>query len=97
MSNTNELNVITVILLDQDKNLDPKHSVVAKFDDVIVKEGTDPQMILLELSVENDVKGLLAKHNVKRAELFNKAAQERHGNKVALEPITIRDVKVIIK
>lgn len=92
-----DLNVVTVILMDEDKNLTGKQSMIAKYEDVVIDRNTDPQEVLLIIAVEEDVKGAIEKHNKAREDIMDKAALQRHGKKVPLQPITIRDVKVIIK
>ncbi len=89
----------TVMIIDEDKLLanNPELVIVKKFEDVIIQEGEDSMMTLLNLAIEHDFKTMLAKHNEKRSEVVNTQALERTGKQVFLRPVKIQDLTVKIK
>ncbi len=92
------IQIKTVLILDEDKNLAGSNlQIVAKFTDVIVPEDESPEMTLMKLMVEKDMRTVLEDHNTKRVKVLNKAHRNRHGNEINLEPITIADVTPVIK
>lgn len=95
---TNSMQVVTVILVDQDDKLKGTDlQIVGKFEDVVVPSGQDEMTTLLKLALNGDVKKMLDVHNEKRCDVVNSQTLERTGKKVYLQPITIEDVKVLIK
>ncbi len=91
------LDVVTVILMDQDTNLGGKHNVIHKFEDVVVTPNEPEHMILLKLAMDGSFKTALEMHNKKRSEINNPQTLERHGVEVKLQPITIDKVTMLIK
>lgn len=94
----NEMNVVTVILMDQDEKLKGKDlNIIGKFEDVVVPAGQDGQVTLLKLALDGKVKELLDAHNKKRMTVVNPQTLERTGKTVYLQPIDIEDVVIKIK
>lgn len=95
---TNTMQVVTVILMDQDDKLKGTNlQIIGKFEDVVIPAGQDEMTTLLKLALNGDVKEMLDKHNSKRCEIINNQTLERTGKKINLQPITIEDVKILIK
>lgn len=92
-----ELDLVSIILLDEDQNLPLDNAVICKFKDITIKKGEDPQMTLLNLAVNYDIKAILIKHNAIRKGIINKTTLERTGKSVPLSEITIEDVSVKIQ
>ncbi len=95
------INLVTILLTDEDINI-PKSemgalAIIAKFEDVVVPAGEREEMTLLKLAVNEDIKGMLTKHNEKRAKVNNQKTLERHAKEVPLSPITIEDVTIKMK
>ena len=88
--------LVTVLMIDQDENLSDDLFLVAKFEDVVCY-GDDTQSMLMDLVSEGKVKELLDIHNKRRADVVDKVQQRRHGNKVYLEPIKIKDLDIQVK
>lgn len=98
MSNTKEsLDLVSVVLIDEDKNVPLNKSVIASFKDIVIKSGEDPELTLLKLAVNENIKGILEKHNDVRKGIINETTLERTGKKVQLSAITIEDVTVKIR
>ncbi|CAH9013650.1 hypothetical protein VP424E501_P0118 [Vibrio phage 424E50-1] len=95
--NGNGLDLVTVILMDEDKDLEGKQVIVAKFEDIVLESGMTDSDLMLALALEHDVAGALKKHNEMRNGVVSKSMLARHGNEVKLQPVTIRDLKVIVK
>ncbi len=93
----NGLDLVTVILMDEDKDLEGKQAIVAKFEDIVLEAGMTDSDLMLALALEHDVAGALKKHNTMRSDVVSKSMLARHGNEVNLQPVTIRDLKVIVK
>lgn len=87
--------VKTYILMDNDKNLPVEHSLVHTFDNVITED--DDQVTIQQILVDNDIKGILEKHNKKREGVVNQTILERTGSEVVLRPITIKDLDWMTK
>ncbi|CAM0109798.1 hypothetical protein VPH5P1C_0120 [Vibrio phage 5P1c] len=89
----------TVMIIDEDKLLSntPELVIVKKFEDVIIPEGEDSMMTLLNLAIEHDFKKILGEHNEKRSNVVNPQTLERTGKKVYLQPVKIQDLTVKIK
>lgn len=90
-----ERNLMTIVLVDEDKNLPVEKSLVAKFDDVLTED--DVETTIRQLLVDKDIKEVLSSHNEKRKEIVNKTILERTGNEVKLQPITIKDLTWKVK
>ena len=95
---SNNMNVVTVILMDQDDKLKGTNlNIIGKFEDVVIPTGQDEMTTLLKLSLNGDVKKMLDEHNEKRTQVVNNQTLERTGKKVNLQPIVIEDVQILIK
>lgn len=95
---SNNMNVVTVILMDQDDKLKGTNlNIIGKFEDVVIPTGQDEMTTLLKLSLNGDVKKMLDTHNEKRTQVVNNQTLERTGKKVNLQPIVIEDVQILIK
>ena len=93
-----EMNVVTVILMDMDDKLKgQKLNIIGKFEDVVVPSGEDSMTTLLKLAMDGSVKEMLDVHNKKRCSVVNPQTLERTGKEVKLQPITIEDVVIKIK
>ena len=95
MTNTNRT-FVTVTLVDQNVNVPANLSVVARFNDVVLV-GEDTQKMLMNLVMEEDVKGALKQYNEARQQIVDRKILERTGSSVKLEPVTISDLDVQIK
>jgi len=93
MSNT--ITVQDFYLLDQDTNLPTEESVVAEFKGIVTSD--DNAITIQSLIVENDIKGMIAEHNIKRVKFNNKGILERTGSEVKLEPVTIKKLTWLVK
>jgi len=89
-----ELDVVNIILMDEDENVPADKAIIAKFDQVTIKKGEAPQITMLNLAVNQNLKELIDKHNDIRKGLVNLKTLERSGIEVKLQPITIEDVSV---
>lgn len=95
---SNNMNVVTVILMDQDDKLKGTNlNIIGKFEDVVIPTGQDEMTTLLKLALNGDVKKMLDEHNEKRTQVINNQTLERTGKKVNLQPIVIEDVQILIK
>lgn len=93
-----EMNVVTVILMDMDDKLKgQKMNIIGKFEDVVVPYGEDSMTTLLKLAMDGSVKEMLDAHNKQRCSVVNPRTLERTGKKVMLQPVTIEDVVIKIK
>lgn len=93
-----EMNVVTVILMDMDDKLKgQKLNIIGKFEDVVVPSSEDSMTTLLKLAMDGSVKEMLDTHNKKRCSVVNPQTLERTGKEVKLQPITIEDVVIKIK
>ena len=93
MSNT--ISVQDFYLLDQDSNLPTEQSVVAVFKDVVTSDSDT--LTIQALLIENDIRGMIAEHNLARTKFNNKGILERTGREVKLEPITIKNLTWLSK
>jgi len=93
MSNT--ISVQDFYLLDQDSNLPTEQSVVAVFKDVVTSDSDT--LTIQSLLIENDIRGMIAEHNIARTKFNNKGILERTGREVKLEPITIKNLTWLSK
>ena len=90
MSNT-QRKVVEVQLFDDAKGLPVQDSLVAKFDNVLTEDDNDTT--IREVIMNNDIKKVLAAHNVKRSKVINQDILERTGNSVPLQPILLKDLR----
>lgn len=95
MTTQNTRTLYTVILMDNDQNLPVEHSLVAKFKNILSEESTE--VIIQEILMNEDVKGLLEKHNEKRSKTVNQKILERTGSEVMLQPVKIKDLQWQVK
>jgi len=93
MSNT--ISVQDFYLLDQDSNLPTEKSVVAVFKDVVTSDSDT--LTIQSLLIENDIRGMIAEHNIARTKFNNKGILDRTGREVKLEPITIKNLTWLSK
>lgn len=96
---SNERQLVTIILMDEDKDLDSAQALVGKFEDIIVEGTMNDTEVIIDFLAENveEVQEAMEEHNEKRSEINSKAALARHGKEVKLLPVKFRDLKVIIK
>lgn len=85
-----ERNLIEIILLDEDKNLPVEKSLVHNFGAIVTEN--DLQTTIMQLMVDEDIKGILDQHNSVRTDTVNQTVLERTGKKVMLQPVTIKDL-----
>jgi hypothetical protein len=83
--------VVEVQLFDDAKGLPVQDSLVAKFDNVLTEDDSDTT--IREVIMNNDIKRVLAAHNVKRSKVINQDILERTGNSVPLQPILLKDLR----
>lgn len=86
--------LVTVTLMDQNPNVPDELAVVAQFTNVIDKG--NQQATLMQLMIDNDIKGVLAQYNEARTELVDRQILERTGSEVKLLPVTIQDLEIQI-
>jgi hypothetical protein len=84
------LRVVKVLIADTEENL-PLHSRLLHSSPEKVTDATDQ-----ELYFELPMQELLTKHNEIRIKTRNKQASERAGKDIMLEPIRVRDLKMVI-
>lgn len=85
-----ERNVVDIVLIDQDANLPVEKALVKKFKNVITED--NDQVTLMQLVVDQDIKGIIEKHNEVRKDTINQTVLERTGKEVGLRPITLKDL-----
>lgn len=88
---SNQRKVVEVQLFDDAKGLPVQDSLVAKFENVLTEDDNDTT--IREVIMNNDIKKVLAAHNVKRAKVINQDILERTGNSVPLQPILLKDLR----
>jgi hypothetical protein len=91
MSNNTQRKVVEVQLFDDAKGLPVQDSLVAKFENVLTEDDNDTT--IREVIMNNDIKKVLAAHNVKRSKVINQDILERTGNSVPLQPILLKDLR----
>jgi hypothetical protein len=79
-----------VIVVDPDGRI-PTEDSVLHFGDPAVTDMTDE-----ELFFEIEIKALLKKHNDKRKKLVDREASKKRSDDVYLEPIRIKDLKMVV-
>lgn len=89
--NMTQRKLVTVNLWDDDNALDVEHSLVHSFTNVLTED--DGTTIIQQLIVDQDVKGVIEKHNAKRIKQVNKDIQNRTGKKVNLEPVKLKHLR----
>ena len=82
--------VVQIFIVDQDERV-PLDDALLYLGEQELTDATDR-----ELFFEIDVKDLLECHNEQRAEILDKEASARSGRDVYLEPIRIRDLKMVV-
>lgn len=87
--------LMNIALIDEDSNLPVEHSLVASFENVLTEDSAE--VTIQQLLVDQDIKTILAKHNKVREGIINKSILNRTGNKVMLEPVTIKNLTWKIK
>ena len=84
------LRLVKVLIVDPDERL-PLESRLLHESETKLTDLTDQ-----ELFFELDMKELLSEHNATRASTVDKKASEKTGNSVKLDPIRIRDLRMVV-
>lgn len=87
--------VVTVALIDDDKNLPVENSLLKQWDN-IVTEDTDT-VTVQEIIMSGEVKDLLETHNKVRAKTRNKDLFASTGKSVGLLPVKLKDLRWSVK
>ncbi len=82
--------VVRIFIVDADENMPLEKAVLFKGDEQLTNLTDD------ELFLEIGIKPLLDTHNKNRAAVVDKKASQRSGKDVFLEPIRIRDLKMVV-
>lgn len=86
--------LVTVTLMDQNPNVPDARAVICQFSNIVDKG--NQQATLMQLMIDNDIKGILAKYNEARTALVDRQILERTGSEVKLLPVTIQDLEIQI-
>jgi len=86
---------ININLIDDDKALPVENALVARFKNIVTEESDD--VTIQELIMNEDVKGLLDKHNKVRTSIVNQDILERTGNEVKLRGVKLKNLRWEIK
>ena len=89
--NMTQRKLVTVNLWDDDGALEVEHSLVHSFTNVLTED--DQSTTIQQLIVDQDVKGVIEKHNAKRVKQVNRDIQNRTGKKVNLEPVKLKNLR----
>jgi hypothetical protein len=79
-----------VILIDEDKGLHTKHSLVANFGEILTD--LQEQALIRKVIMDNDLKSILAKHNETRIEQTDLEVLQRTGNVVSLREVELENL-----
>lgn len=82
--------VVRIFVVDSDSNILPKDSILYQSSEFIT-DATDQ-----ELWFDIDIKTILTHHNVKRQTIIDKKLSEKMGKDIFLEPIRVRDLKMVV-
>ena len=88
--------IVNVFILDQTAGLKAAERLIGKVEN-FASDARDNTTMLLELSMEHDLKGMLHDHNKRRKAIINQDILNRVGKTVYLQPIELKDVKIDIK
>lgn len=86
----NQMRVVKVYIADSDENLKLQERLLYTGDEKLT-DFTDQ-----ELFFEVPMGELLSKHNAVRAKTVDKKASEKFGRDIFLEPVRIRDLKMVV-
>lgn len=89
MANVNR-RIVQVIIADPNENV-PLNKAVMYQGEQILTDLSDQ-----ELFFELPVKELLAKHNAERVKMLDKEASRRSGKDILLEPVKVRELKMVV-
>jgi len=82
--------IVQVFVADPNENVPLEHSVLFKGDQKLT-DLTDT-----ELYFEVPMQEVLKSHNDKRVQFLDKEASKRAGKDILLEPVKIRDLKMVV-
>lgn len=86
----NKRRIVQVFICDPNENVPLEKSLIHKGDQQLT-DATDQ-----ELYFEIDLKNILTTHNLERTTWIDKEASKKSGKDIFLEPIKIRDLKMIV-
>lgn len=95
MSNTITRRIVRIELIDNDRALEPEHSLVALFEDVVTD--SDNNTTIQEVMIGCDMKSIIESHNQVRTSQVDLEILKRTGNRVNLQPIKLKDLTWIVK
>ena len=90
MNNVNQKRVVRIFIADPDQQVPVADSILFKSEEKLT-DLTDQ-----ELFYEIPIKASLDEHNLKRVKMLDKAASQKAGKDVFLEPIKIRDLRMTV-
>lgn len=82
--------IVQVIIADSDPKLPMENAILYRGQDEVTDSTDD------EIFMELGVKAMLDKHNATRIKVLDKAASKKTEKDVFLEPVRIRDLKMVI-
>lgn len=82
--------LVKVLIADIDPDVPMKECLLYRGDETFT-DATDQ-----ELFFEVDIKGILTQHNTKRVTWLDKEATKKAGKDVFLEPVRIRDLRMVV-
>lgn len=88
--------IVNVFLMDKTAGLKAAERMIGKVEN-FASDSVDNALLLLELSMEHDLKGLLHDHNKRRKAIINQDILNRVGKTVYLQPIELKDVKIDVQ
>lgn len=94
MNNANNRQVALVTLIDTDAGLKPELAMIKHFDTVVFDGDVDNMK--MKLVMDNDMAGILAKHNEKRGKEIDLKLRQSSGQELKLLPVELSDLKWVI-
>lgn len=88
--------IVNVFLMDKTAGLKANERMIGKVEN-FASDSNDNTLLLLELSMEHDLKGMLHDHNKRRKAIINQDILNRVGKTVYLQPIELKDVKIDVQ
>ncbi|QTQ06805.1 hypothetical protein QNH09_gp23 [Aeromonas phage PVN03] len=88
--------IVNVFLMDKTAGLKANERMIGKIEN-FASDSNDNTLLLLELSMEHDLKGMLHEHNKRRKTIINQDILNRVGKTVYLQPIELKDVKIDVQ
>ena len=88
--------IVDVFLMDTTTGLKAAERMIGKVEN-FASDARDNTTMLLELSMEHNLKEMLDAHNKRRKAIINQDILNRVGKTVYLQPIELKDVKIDIK